>query len=122
MAFQYIRQDEIDRFTRTFAPVLEAVMESTELSRGFLEEVVPQLQGEPPTVIWMLGAACLREFEEIQMLCGTGFGTGATKLLRAFYERVVTLAITRKPLINQVGSGTLGLSHGQTTKGDRLRA
>jgi|SRR6516165_11090663 hypothetical protein len=40
----------------------------------------------------MLAAACLNEFEDIFLLAGNGRGAGATKLLRAFYERTVTFS------------------------------
>src|ERR1051325_4604768 len=33
-----------------------------------------------------------KEFEEILLLAGNGYGNGANKLLRSFFERVVTFA------------------------------
>ncbi|MBX5495765.1 MAG: hypothetical protein IRZ15_10570 [Bryobacteraceae bacterium] len=40
--------------------------------------------------------ACLKEFEEIVLLCGNSYGSGATKLLRTFFERVTTVAYLGK--------------------------
>jgi hypothetical protein len=46
----------------------------------------------------MLAASCLTEFEDIFLLAGNGRGVGAMKLLRAFYERTVTLSyLAKKP-------------------------
>ena len=33
---------------------------------------------------------CADEFQEILLLCGNGFGSGAQKLLRGLYERAIT--------------------------------
>ncbi|MGA7239896.1 MAG: DUF5677 domain-containing protein [Bryobacteraceae bacterium] len=57
-----------------------------------LKRAQPALDGQDKSMIWLLGASCLREFEEILLLAGNGFGTGATKLMRSFYERTVTLS------------------------------
>jgi|WetSurMetagenome_2_1015567.scaffolds.fasta_scaffold1244627_1 hypothetical protein len=65
MGLVYSLPDEIERFTKRFAPVLDAVEQCVQLGRDLLEESLGGLQGEPPTVIWMLGAACLTEFEEM---------------------------------------------------------
>ncbi len=37
------------------------------------------------------GSSLLKDFEEILLLAGNGYGGGAIKLLRSFYERVTTL-------------------------------
>jgi|ERR1035438_6573651 cytochrome c553 len=96
MDFAYSRPAEIERFTHRFAPVLDAVEQSVRLAHDFLNESLKILDGEASTVMWMLGAACLREFDEVWFLCGNGFGTGGNKLLRALYERTVTLAYLAK--------------------------
>lgn len=53
---------------------------------------MPQPENKEQNVVYLLTASCLKEFEEILLLGGNGYGSGATKLLRAFYERVVTLS------------------------------
>src|SRR4051812_26544747 len=44
------------------------------------------------TVVWLLAASCLKEFDEILLLACNAFGTGATKLMRSFYERTVIMS------------------------------
>jgi hypothetical protein len=41
-------------------------------------------------IIFFLGRLSVDDFNEILLLCGNGYGTGAMKLLRGMYERVVT--------------------------------
>lgn len=45
----------------------------------------------PDTVICTLSAICLEDFNEVVGATALGLGFGAAKLLRCFYERVVTL-------------------------------
>jgi hypothetical protein len=47
-------------------------------------------------VIVSLGFVCLEDYEEILVLCSHGLGIGGLKLLRTFYERMVTLAYISK--------------------------
>jgi hypothetical protein len=48
--------------------------------------------------IFLMVGACYTEYEEILVLALNGYGSGATKLLRALYERVVTgLYLMRHP-------------------------
>jgi hypothetical protein len=42
-------------------------------------------------LIYFLSVACLREFNEILLLCSNRYGIGALKILRPMYERVITL-------------------------------
>jgi hypothetical protein len=42
--------------------------------------------------VFFLGSNCCEEFYEILLLCGNGYGAGATRLLRTLYENAVTTA------------------------------
>ncbi len=46
--------------------------------------------------MFSLGDACRQEYMEILFLAAHGYGTGASKLLRGFYERAVALAYILK--------------------------
>jgi hypothetical protein len=72
--------------------IIEAVTRGHDLCFELLANSQKKLDGQDRTVIWLLAASCLKEFEEIVLLCGNGFGTGAVKLMRSFYERVVTVS------------------------------
>jgi hypothetical protein len=48
--------------------------------------------GPEERTIYMLGRLCCEDFFEILLLAGNGYGIGAQKLLRALYERAVTMA------------------------------
>lgn len=41
-------------------------------------------------VIFYFGRLCVEDFVEILLLCGNGYGFGATKILRGMFERVIT--------------------------------
>jgi hypothetical protein len=73
-------------------PVIAAVTNAHDCYFGLLKEAQKRLDGQEKTVIWLLAVACLKEFDEILLLSGNGFGTGAVKLMRPFYERTVTLS------------------------------
>jgi hypothetical protein len=77
-------------------PIIEAVTMGHDFCLKLLAQAQAKLEPQEKTVIWLLAASCLKEFEEIILLCGNGFGTGATKLVRSFYERVVTLSYLAK--------------------------
>jgi Family of unknown function (DUF5677) len=53
-------------------------------------------KGPGDNTIYLLAAACLHEFNEIILLATHMYGTGAVKLLRPLYERVVTLSYLAK--------------------------
>ena len=72
--------------------IIEAVTMGHDFCFKLLAQAQAKLEPQEKTVIWLLVASCLKEFEEIILLCSNGFGTGATKLMRSFYERVVTLS------------------------------
>ena len=49
-------------------------------------------------ILFLMVGACYTEYEEILLLSLNGYGSGGTKLLRALYERVVTvLYLTKNP-------------------------
>jgi hypothetical protein len=80
------------RFYERNKPVIEVATDTHDLCYQMVKLAQPKLDGQDKTMIWLLGASCLREFEEIVLLVGNGFGTGAIKLMRSFYERVVTMS------------------------------
>jgi hypothetical protein len=41
--------------------------------------------------VMLYGRMCMEEFYEILLMCGNGYGVGGQKLLRAFWEKAVTL-------------------------------
>ena len=64
------------------------VLHSTVLD--FLEAVTGKKEATDKIVLF-LARSCLREFNEILLLCSNRYGIGALKILRPLYERVVTL-------------------------------
>lgn len=79
------------KFYERNKPVVEAATSTHDLCYQMLKVAQAKLDKQEKRVIWLLGASCLREFEELMLLAGNGFGTGATKLMRSFYERTVTM-------------------------------
>jgi hypothetical protein len=61
-----------------------------------LQAAQAKLESPQDNTILAIALACLKEFEEIVLLCGNGYGSGANKLLRAFFERVITLGYLAK--------------------------
>lgn len=49
-------------------------------------------RGSADGVVFHLGRSCADDFSEIFVLCDNGYGIGGLKLLRSFYECVVTMA------------------------------
>ena len=64
-------------------PNLQAAMKAV-----FIREITSRSRAD--FVVFYLGRLCAEDFNEILLLCGNGYGTGALKLLRGMYERVVT--------------------------------
>lgn len=63
----------------------------------FLREIdSSEFSGLADKVVFYLGRLAVEDFNEILLLCGNGYGIGAMKLLRGFYERVVTLMYISK--------------------------
>jgi len=73
-------------------PLVKVATKAHDFCRELLNQAQSKLDGQEQTVIWMLAASSLKEFEEIALLCCNGFGTGAVKLMRSFYERVTILS------------------------------
>jgi hypothetical protein len=53
-------------------------------------------EGSEDNTLYLLAAACLHEFNEVTLLAVHMYGTGALKLVRPLYERVVTLSYLAK--------------------------
>lgn len=90
MDFHCGHSDEWDFIAKNYARAIDNMTNSHDTCLTMLTGVAPQ--GQEQNTLYLLAASCLKEFEEICLLAGNGYGTGATKLLRAFYERVTTLS------------------------------
>ena len=69
------------------------VKNANELYRG-IRQLLQGIRIKVPedNTIYCLAAASLRDFDEILVLAGHGFGIGASKILRGLYERTVILS------------------------------
>lgn len=85
-------EDEWAHFSDTHGPLMHVVVEGHKRVLALLKDAQEKAKSEEDWMILAIGLACIKEFEEIVLLCGNGYGSGANKLLRAFYERVVTLS------------------------------
>ena len=83
--------DASQKFCTKNKAVIESVTKTHDLCFEMLKLATPKLKRQEKTIVWLLGASCLREFDEIMLLAGNGYGTGAMKLMRSFYERTVTM-------------------------------
>jgi hypothetical protein len=71
-------------------------------------------RGPTDGVVFHLGRLCVDDFYEILILCENGHGLGGMKLLRPFYERVVTMAyISRNPCKTEEFLGYLPIHQGK---------
>ncbi len=62
----------------------------TEATRIAFQRVMPE--SEPiERFVMLFGRLCVEDFHEIMLCCGNGYGFAALKLLRALYEKAVTL-------------------------------
>jgi hypothetical protein len=86
--------DEWDYFAQHYGAAADALTNAHKACFDLLSLAQPVDRGQ--NVIYLLAQSCLKEFEEILLLAGNGYGGGATKLLRSFYERVVTLSYLAK--------------------------
>jgi hypothetical protein len=77
-----------------FANLHGAVVEQFDVIAGSFTELLSSVRRPGACVeqdtIFYLSSASYNEYEEVMILAMTGYGSGATKLLRALYERVVT--------------------------------
>ena len=80
-------EDEWAYFGITYEAILPAITEAHDTLLDLLKAANPET--EERRILYLLAQMCLKEFEEILLLAGNGYGGGAIKLLRAFYERVV---------------------------------
>jgi hypothetical protein len=80
--------DEWEYFYQNLGPVIEPIVKIHDVLLDLLTKT--ELHSSDDNVVYMLAVGCLKEFEELLLLAGNGYGGGTTKLLRAFYERVVT--------------------------------
>lgn len=96
MDFAICHPEESEYFGNTYAPVIEAIQRANDACLKLISAAKEKADGQNENVLWMLAASCLMEFEDIFLLAGNGRGVGATKLLRAFYERVVVFSYLTK--------------------------
>jgi hypothetical protein len=91
MSTSYVcgHEDEWNYFGATYRAVIPALTEAHDTFLSLLKSAKPETEHQ--RILCLLSQMCLKEFEEILLLAANGYGGGAIKLLRAFYERVVTL-------------------------------
>ena len=89
-------QEEWQYFAETNSAAMETVTAAHAATLDLLKSARTKAETTKQKTVLALGLACLKEFEEILLLCGNGFGSGATKLLRALFERVTTLGYLAK--------------------------
>jgi hypothetical protein len=65
-------------------PHLSEALSTAFLRTAHLSEAIDKF-------VFMYGRLCCEDFSEVLLLCGNGYGHGATKLVRTLYERAVTL-------------------------------
>jgi hypothetical protein len=89
-------EDEWRHFSENHAAALESAVAVHKATLGLLQAAQAKSESTEDKTILALGLSCLKEFEEIMLLCGNGYGSGATKLLRTFFERVTTVGYLGK--------------------------
>ena len=89
-------EDEWQHFASKHGAMVEAVTAAHKATLGLLQSAQAKTESLEQRTILALGLACLKEFEEIVLLCGNGYGSGANKLLRTFFERVTTVGYLGK--------------------------
>jgi uncharacterized protein DUF5677 len=90
----YDLDEHARHFAKTFAKSLLAIEALHKALMDCLSE--SKWDGQANRIVCLLAAACLREFNEIKLLATRELGTGAVKLIRTLYERVVTLSYLAK--------------------------
>lgn len=86
--------EQRSRFLKRHQDFVEEMPNLYALARAVFER--EYLSDQTSAVIYSLGLLAWEDFEELFALAGIGSGFGALKLLRGFYERVVTLAYLQK--------------------------
>jgi hypothetical protein len=94
MDWRFGRADESEYFAQHYGAAVDALTNAHKTCFELLSLAHPADRDQ--TLIYLLAQCCLKEFEKILLLAGNGYGGGATKLLRSFYERVVTLSYLAK--------------------------
>ena len=72
--------DEWDYFAQHYGAAADALTNAHKACFDLLSLAQPVDRGQ--NVIYLLAQSCWKEFEEILLLAGNGYGGGATKLLR----------------------------------------
>lgn len=88
-------EDDAQIFAERHAKSIDVVETLHASALDFLTSPMDR-KGFEDNTIYLLAAACLHEFNEIMLLAVHMYGTGAVKLLRPLYERVVTLSYLSK--------------------------
>jgi hypothetical protein len=77
-------------FRKRHSLFLDRFPNIAEATRIAFERVMPE--SEPiERFVMLYGRLCVEDFHEIMLCCGNGYGFAALKLLRALYEKAVTL-------------------------------
>jgi hypothetical protein len=77
-------------FRKRHSLFLDRFSNIAEATRIAFERVMPE--SEPiERFVMLYGRLCVEDFHEIMLCCGNGYGFAALKLLRALYEKAVTL-------------------------------
>jgi hypothetical protein len=77
-------------FRKRHSLLLDRFSHIAEATRIAFERVMPE--SEPiERFVMLYGRVCVEDFHEILLCCGNGYGFAALKLLRALYEKAVTL-------------------------------
>jgi hypothetical protein len=89
---------EFARFKENFPPGLKGLDEIAAGYHDIMSALEEQESNRNNEFLFLMVGACYTEYEEILLLALNGYGSGATKLLRALYERVVTgMYLMRNP-------------------------
>ena len=82
--------EEWSDFRERHSVFLERFPNIAEATRIAFQRVMPE--SEPiERFVMLYGRLCVEDFHEILLCCGNGYGFAALKLLRALYEKAVTL-------------------------------
>ena len=81
---------EFAMFREQFPTVLEALDDIAVGYHALMTALEEQESSKVTEILFLLVGSSYTEFEEVLMLALNGYGSGATKLLRALYERTVT--------------------------------
>lgn len=92
--FGYAEDGKI--FSETYPSFLEKLPNLVD-SMNKVFTIIFDSRGPADNIVNRLGRICADEdFCEILLLCQNGYGFGGLKLLRGFYERIVTMAYISK--------------------------